>query len=125
MSTSPARTSAAEHSLALDALADPTRREILQVVAAGEDTTVGEIAERVPAVGRTAVSSHLRVLRVAGLVTDRRDGRFRRYSVNARAAAEVMEFLSGLLRISLTDLASAQRGPSSDGRSRHGKRRTR
>jgi DNA-binding transcriptional ArsR family regulator len=123
MSTNAVKTSSAEQSLALDALADPTRREILQVVAAGEDTTVGEIAERVPAVGRTAVSSHLRVLRVAGLVTDRRDGRFRRYSVNTRAAAEVMEFLSDLLRISLADLSTADRRES-DSKS-NGQRRTR
>lgn len=116
------RSSATEQSLALDALADPTRREILQVVTDGEDTTVNEIAAQVPGVGRTAVSSHLRVLRVAGLVTDRRDGRFRRYSVNQRVAAEVMEFLSGLLKVSLTDLASSQRPADGESSSR-GKRR--
>ncbi len=105
-------------SLALEALADPTRREILQIVAAGDETTAGEIADRVPNVGRTAVSSHLRILRVAGLVNDRRDGRFRHYSVNSEAAAEVMEFLSGLLRVSLDDLASAKGQGARDGKSR-------
>jgi DNA-binding transcriptional ArsR family regulator len=57
------------------AVADPTRRAILDMLLAGE-RTVGEIAERF-AVSRPAVSKHLRVLRSARLVRARRDGRQR------------------------------------------------
>lgn len=53
--------------LALAALADPVRREIVELLAAGE-VGAGEIAERFP-VSRPAISRHLRVLREAGLVT--------------------------------------------------------
>ena len=49
-----------------DALADPVRREIVELLAAGE-MGAGEIADRFP-VSRPAVSRHLRVLREAGLV---------------------------------------------------------
>jgi len=55
--------------LQLDALGDPTRREILERLAAGP-LAVGEIARLVP-VSRPAVSQHLRVLKDSGLVTDR------------------------------------------------------
>jgi ArsR family transcriptional regulator, arsenate/arsenite/antimonite-responsive transcriptional repressor len=43
-----------------------------------------QIAGQVGPVGRTAVSSHLRVLRAAAMVTGRREGRFRYYSLDAR-----------------------------------------
>ncbi len=52
----------------LAALADPVRREIVELLAAGE-MGAGDIAARFP-VSRPAVSRHLRVLREAGLVTD-------------------------------------------------------
>lgn len=52
----------------LDVLADPVRRQIVELLAAGE-MGAGEIAERFP-VSRPAVSRHLRLLREAGLVTD-------------------------------------------------------
>ena len=52
----------------LAALADPVRREIVELLAAGE-RGAGEIAGRFP-VSRPAVSRHLRILREAGLVTD-------------------------------------------------------
>jgi DNA-binding transcriptional ArsR family regulator len=52
----------------LAALADPVRREIVELLAAGE-MGAGEIAARFP-VSRPAISRHLRVLREAGLVTD-------------------------------------------------------
>ncbi len=59
---------------AFDALSDPTRREILRLLAENGEMTAGEVADSVSAVGRTAVSSHLRILRQAGLVVERREG---------------------------------------------------
>lgn len=90
-------------SLAFDAFADPTRREILLALGEGE-LSVGEIAERIDHVGRTAVSSHLRVLRMAGLVTERRDGRFRYYGVDPAPASQLVDFLASVYRSSLDEL---------------------
>lgn len=94
--------------LAFDALADPVRRKILGVLAEDEETSAGALAERIHSVGRTAVSTHLRVLRVAGLVTERRQGRYRYYAIDPTgAAAEVMRLLHGLFRDSLREARSA------------------
>ena len=61
----------------LSALANPTRREILERLIHGESTVQG-IAERFD-MARPSVSEHLRVLREAGLVVDERRGRHRCY----------------------------------------------
>ena len=97
---------------AFEALADGTRRAILSVLAARGELPVTEIAAVVDHVGRTSVSSHLRILRSAGLVNERRDGRFRIYSVDGTSVHDVVRFLDGLYRAPLDDLRSAtgQRG---------------
>jgi DNA-binding transcriptional ArsR family regulator len=64
------------------ALADRTRRTIFKRLAAGP-LAVGELAEGLP-VSRPAVSQHLKVLRCAGLVTDRQVGTRRLYQVDPR-----------------------------------------
>jgi DNA-binding transcriptional ArsR family regulator len=64
----------------LDALGDPTRREIFESLRRGP-CSVGELASGMP-VSRPAVSQHLRVLKEAGLVVDRRDGTRRVYRVD-------------------------------------------
>lgn len=93
---------------AFDALADPVRREILAVLAEDDEISAGALAERIHSVGRTGVSTHLRVLRVAGLVTERREGRYRFYAIDpSGAAAEVMRLLQGLFRDSLRDARSS------------------
>jgi DNA-binding transcriptional ArsR family regulator len=71
----------------LSALADPTRRAIFERLARGP-RAVGELAREFP-VSRPAVSQHLRVLKDAGLVTDRRDGNRRVYTVD-RTGVDVM-----------------------------------
>lgn len=94
--------------LAFDALADPVRREILGVLAEHEEVSAGELAARVSSVGRTAVSSHVRILRAAGLVTERRNGRFRFYSVDSSGSArEVLALLHQLFKAGLTDVRTA------------------
>src|SRR5215210_2917136 len=62
------------------ALGDPTRRAVLARLRTGP-RSVGEIAATLP-VSQSAVSQHLRVLREAGLVTDRREGTRRLYQVD-------------------------------------------
>jgi DNA-binding transcriptional ArsR family regulator len=104
--------------LAFDALADPVRREILAVLAEEDECSAGALAERITSVGRTAVSTHLRVLRVAGLVTERRAGRFRYYAVDPTgSAAEVLTLLQGLFQQSLHDVRATveNRPPESGG----------
>lgn len=59
------------------ALADPTRRAVFEQLVRGEKSVRG-LAEGLP-VSQPAVSQHLAVLREAGLITERRDGRFTYY----------------------------------------------
>lgn len=75
----------------LDALGDPTRRAVLEMLRGGAQP-VGRIAERLP-VSRPAVSQHLRVLKEAGLVRDRKDGTRRLYSVDPAGLAELRAYL--------------------------------
>jgi DNA-binding transcriptional ArsR family regulator len=75
----------------LAALADPTRRELVTLLARGE-LAAGELAECFP-VSRPAISRHLRVLREAGLVTVRTDGRRRLYALDPRPLAELDDWL--------------------------------
>lgn len=65
---------------AFDALADPTRRAVLDLLRTGR-RPAGEIARAFP-VSRPAVSKHLRVLRRAHLVEEHREGRHRFYQLN-------------------------------------------
>src|SRR3990170_4656688 len=75
----------------LDALGDPTRRAILELVRDGP-RPVGEIARQLP-VSRPAVSQHLRVLKGAGLVRDRQEGTRRLYGVDAEGLAALRAYL--------------------------------
>lgn len=93
---------------AFDALADPTRREILEILSQEEVCSAGAIAERITSVGRTAVSTHLRVLRNAGLVRSRREGKFLFYELDATGAArDVVELVHTLFQEALRDAAAA------------------
>jgi DNA-binding transcriptional ArsR family regulator len=78
------------------AVADPTRRAILDMLLDGE-RTVGEIAERF-AVSRPAVSKHLRVLRGARLVRARRAGRQRFCALDPEPLRTVDAWLDGYRR---------------------------
>ena len=76
---------------ALQAIAEPTRREILRLVWCRE-LSAGEIAEHFE-VTRPAISQHLTVLRNAGLVTQRRHGTRRLYLGRPEGLAELRAFL--------------------------------
>jgi len=78
---------------ALRALAEPRRREILRLVWDAE-LPAGEIAAHFT-VTRPAISQHLRVLREAGLVTERREGTRRLYRARPEGLAELKEVLDG------------------------------
>jgi DNA-binding transcriptional ArsR family regulator len=77
--------------VALKAIANPHRREILRLVGIGE-LSAGEIAERFD-VTRPAVSQHLSVLKEAGLVDERRDGTRRLYRANPNGLVELRDYL--------------------------------
>jgi DNA-binding transcriptional ArsR family regulator len=78
------------YALALDALGDPTRRSILERLRRGA-RSVTELADELP-VSRPAVSQHLRVLKDAGLVRERRDGTRRLYRIDPDGLAEVRDY---------------------------------
>ncbi len=78
----------------LRALADPTRRKILEILKGGS-MSAGEISERFEMTA-AAVSRHLSVLKDAGLIRDRRDGKFIFYELNASVLEEIMLWISNL-----------------------------
>ena len=80
---------------AFAALADPTRRHLLQVLVRGGAGTATGLAARLP-VTRQAVGKHLAVLERAGLVRARRVGRESRYEPRTAALAEAADWLAEL-----------------------------
>ena len=103
---------------AIRAIAEPHRRRILQLVAGGE-LSAGEIASRFE-ITRPAVSQHLGVLREAGLVTERRDGTRRLYSVRPEGFADLKSFLEAFWAEGLERLKEA--AELEEGRRRRGRR---
>jgi DNA-binding transcriptional ArsR family regulator len=73
------------------ALAEPSRRRILDLLRDGEHS-VNDLVERLP-LSQPGVSKHLKVLREAGLVDVRRDGKRRWYGVRAQPLTEMAEWL--------------------------------
>lgn len=103
----------------LHAVAEPRRREILRRVWRRE-LPAGEIAAGMD-VTFAAVSQHLGVLRAAGLVTCRRDGRFRRYRACPEALGPLGDWLERQWR---ADLARLKRLAEDEERSSTGRRPT-
>jgi DNA-binding transcriptional ArsR family regulator len=78
------------------ALADSTRRAILELLRDHERLTAGEVAASFPTISRPAVSKHLRVLREAGLVRAQERGRENHYTLDAQPLAEIQrDWLDG------------------------------
>ena len=90
---------------AFAALADPTRREVFERVAA-RPRAVGELAADLP-VSRPAVSQHLKVLSDAGLVTVDADGTRRIYRLDPQGLAGLRDYLDGFWRRSLASFKRA------------------
>ena len=78
---------------AIAALADPTRRSVFETLREGP-RSVGDLAGGLP-VSRPAVSQHLRVLKRAGLVRERRVGTRNFYSVDGDGLAELRNYFEG------------------------------
>ena len=95
----------AYHSDGMNALGDPTRRAIFELLADGP-RAVGDIAEQLP-VTRPAVSQHLKVLKEAGLVTDRADGTRRLYQINPDGVGALRAYLDRFWDRALTSYKQA------------------
>jgi len=89
----------------MDALGDPTRRAIFELLSAGP-RAVGEIAEQLP-VSRPAVSQHLRVLKDAGLVAERRNGTRRIYRLDPDGLAKVRDYFDRFWDAALAEFKAA------------------
>ena len=93
--------------LALDALGDPTRRAICERLAQ-RPAAVGELAGDLP-ISRPAVSQHLKVLKDARLVTDRRDGNRRIYQLHPEGVEALRDYLDRFWGTALSRFAEASR----------------
>ena len=89
----------ANGSAQLAALADPTRREVFERLRGGE-ASVGELSRGLP-VTRPAVSQHLKVLKEAGLVTDRAEGTRRVYRIDPHGLAAIRTWLDQFWGVAL------------------------
>lgn len=78
----------------LKALADPIRREILNMLKSGR-MSAGDICEHFPVTG-ASVSRHLSVLKDADLIRDTREGKFIYYELNTSVLEEIMLWISDL-----------------------------
>lgn len=75
------------------AVADPTRRELIRLLAGAEELPLHELTSQFE-MGRTAVSKHLAILKDARLVTDRKVGRETRYRLNATPLREIQDWVA-------------------------------
>ena len=89
----------------MDTLGDPTRRAIFEQLSHGP-RAVGEIADELP-VSRPAVSQHLRVLKEAGLVAERREGTRRIYRLDPDGLARLRDYFDRFWEAALADFKAA------------------
>jgi DNA-binding transcriptional ArsR family regulator len=95
----------ANQATAFDALGDRTRREIFERLSGGP-RAVGELARELP-VSRPAVSQHLKVLKEAGLVSDRAEGNRRVYQIDPTGVSELRAYLEHFWDQSLASFKQA------------------
>jgi DNA-binding transcriptional ArsR family regulator len=99
---------------AFAALADPTRRRVMERLTAGPKP-VGEIAAGLP-VSRPAVSQHLKVLKDAGLVTDHADGARRIYALDPAGLGPMRAWLDQFWQLALDAFAAEFEPPKPETR---------
>ncbi|HEX3524017.1 MAG TPA: metalloregulator ArsR/SmtB family transcription factor [Stellaceae bacterium] len=93
------------YEVALAALSDPTRRLVFERILAAPRPAAA-IAEGLP-VSRPAVSQHLKILREAGLITERRSGTRRLYAADPRALGELRAAIEAMWHEALAGMAAA------------------
>ncbi len=82
-------------SATLKAIADPLRRSILERLRK-QSMSAGEIAQQYPELTQATVSYHLKLLKQAGLITERREKNFIYYDLNATVFEEVLTWIYSL-----------------------------
>jgi DNA-binding transcriptional ArsR family regulator len=92
----------------LSALADPTRRDLLELLSVRGHATATTLADGLP-ISRQAVVQHLAVLDAVGLVSARREGRERRFEVRTDRLNETAVWLNGLAQRWESRLATIKR----------------
>ena len=98
---------------AMDVLADPTRRRILEKLRRGP-CAVGEIAANLP-VSRPAVSQHLKLLKETGLVAERRVGTRPYFTLSPEGLGELRAYVEGLWSDALNAFAAhVAQGPADE-----------
>lgn len=116
-----------------EALADPVRRRIVELLAGGEQPAgrLGETVQREFGISQPGVSQHLRVLRDHGVVLVRAEGVRRIYALDPRALAEIDQWLDGFrhswkqpLDALATELARGQRAQRQGREGRAAKKRS-
>ena len=98
----------------LVALSDPTRRQVFERVAT-RPQSVGELADAMP-VSRPAVSQHLKVLKEAGLVSDRADGNRRIYRMDPAGLKDLRAYLDHFWNQALAAFKTAVEQPPEEER---------
>ncbi len=92
------------------AIADPTRREILDLLLDSGTLMAGEIAANISSASRPGISRHLRVLRECGVVTAWREGKTQNYALNAEPLNDVHGgWLANFGRMQVESLAALRR----------------
>jgi len=89
----------------LDALGDPTRRQVFELLKGGP-CSVGELAAALP-VSRPAVSQHLRILEQASLVTHRRNGTRHLYEIDTSGVGALRDWVDGFWDMALVRFKAA------------------
>jgi ArsR family transcriptional regulator len=111
--------------LIFDALSDGVRRQILEHLGEKGECSVTELANHIDSVGRTTVSSHLRLLRTSGVVRERRDGRKRYYSIDPEGSVSAaVRYLQRILYDGVADVAKSSPAGSEQLGARTGLRRS-
>lgn len=95
------------------ALADPTRRQVFERLAEGP-RAVGDLAEDLP-VSRPAVSQHLKVLKEAGLVSDRPEGARRVYQIDPQGLGQMRAWLDRFWDVALAAFQAEAERDETDG----------
>lgn len=96
------------------AIADPTRREILELLSNRGTTAAGEIAAEFSNLSRPAISRHLRILRECKLVTASKQGKAQRYSLNLEPINGVETWVQGFSRRQVESLKALREIVRSD-----------
>ncbi|OZC58680.1 ArsR family transcriptional regulator [Rhodococcus sp. 15-649-1-2] len=101
--------------LAFAALADQVRRQILDTLASHGECSAGFISDQISSVGRTTVSTHLKALRLSGVIVERKQGRHRLFAIDpAGPANDALQFLRDVLGRALEAGVASTHTDSSD-----------